>query len=412
MASGDLTLRSAAVVDPARESVTGDRRVRIRDGVIRAVEPEDGSSLGEGEIDASAGYLLPGLIDCHVHVISASASTTLQADMYASFVAARAARNMGEMLRRGFTTVRDAAGADGGLAEAVERGLILGPRLIYAGKALSQTGGHADIRPAGRETHDPHYFVPTLGRICDGVDEVRRAARDEIRRGASHIKIMASGGCASPTDRVDSLQFSQEELEAIVEEAAAAGIYCAAHAYTADAVNRSLRAGVRTIEHGNLMDQTSVALFRERSAFLVPTLITYSALVENGAALGLSRFSLEKSRQVYDAGLASLEMADRAGLRIAFGTDLLGDMQVRQSEEFAIRARVQRPADVLRAATTTAAELLRLEGRVGVVAPGAHGDVVLARHNPLDDISHLADPERELVCVVKGGELVVDRRAA
>lgn len=403
-------VRRVTLVDPATGEATGDQSLRIAGGVIISTGNDDDSPVGSTEIDGVGLFAVPGLIDCHVHVISTGVDTAEQRDWFPSYVTARAARNMRGMLERGFTTVRDVAGADQGLAAAVAEGLLEGPRLVHGGKALSQTGGHGDHRPPGCDSYDGHYFVPGLTRICDGVTEVRRAVRDEARRGASHIKVFASGGCASPADRLDSVQFSDEELRAIVAEATAAGLYCAAHAYGADAVNRSLRAGIRTIEHGNMMDETSVELLREYGAFYVPTLIAYTALVEDGPAHGLSEFSLAKSRQVYDAGLRALELADRGGVPIAYGSDLLGPLQHRQNEEFRIRAQVQKPADVLRGATTVAAELLRMSGQVGVLAPGAHADLILTRHNPLEDVTHLADPAREIVAVVQSGRIVADRR--
>lgn len=411
-----LVVRRVTVVDPATAEARENQAVRIAGGLVAAVDDDHGGGgapgdAGVAEIDGGGLFAVPGLIDCHVHAISASVSPDEQCDWYPSYVTARAARNLRDMLDRGFTTVRDVAGADAGLAAAVAEGLLPGPRLVYGGKALSQTGGHGDPRPGGRDAYDPHYFVPAMNRVCDGVADVRRAVRDEVRRGASHIKLHASGGCASPTDRLDSVQFSDEELRAIVEEAAHAKLYCAAHAYTAEAVNRALRAGVRTIEHGNMLDETSVALFTEHDAFYVPTLIAYTALVEDGPAQGLSEFSLAKARQVYDAGLRALELADRGGVQIAYGSDLLGPLQRRQSEEFRIRAQVQKPADVLRGATTVAARLLRLEGRVGTLAPGAHGDLILTRHNPLEDVSLLADPAAEIAAVIRAGTIVTDRRS-
>jgi imidazolonepropionase-like amidohydrolase len=253
--------------------------------------------------------------------------------------------------------------------------------------------------------HDPSATRPVLGRICDGVAGVRAAARDEIRRGAHHLKVMISGGCASPTDRIDSLQFSDEELRAIVDEAERANLYCAGHAYTAAAVNRGLALGFRSIEHGNLLDETSIELFRRHDAFYVPTLITYVAQVDDGAELNIAADQLAKVDQVLDGGLHALELADKAGVKIAFGTDLLGAMHRRQSDEFRLRAKVQRPEAVLRAATTTAAELLR-RNDLGVLTPGAVGDVVLTRGNPLADVGLLADPEHSIAAVVKDGRLV------
>jgi imidazolonepropionase-like amidohydrolase len=405
-----LMVRRVTVVDPATAQVREQQAIRLAGGAIAEVTADPGGPVTTAQLDGAGLYAVPGLIDCHVHAMSVSVSPEEQADWYPSYVTARAAGNLRAMLDRGFTTVRDVGGADAGLARAVAEDRLPGPRLIAGGKALSQTGGHGDGRPGGRQVYDPHYFVPTLNRVCDGVPDVRRAVRDEVRRGAQHIKLHASGGCASPTDRLDSVQFSDEELRAIVEEAAAARLYCAAHAYTAEAVSRALRYGVRTIEHGNLMDSGCVDLFLAHDAYYVPTLIAYTALVEDGPAAGLPDVTLTKAHQVYAAGLRALELADRAGVQIAYGSDLLGDLQRRQSEEFAIRAAVQSPASVLRGATTVAARLLRLEGQVGTLAPGARADLILTRHNPLDDITRLADPHREVAAVVKAAALVSDRR--
>jgi imidazolonepropionase-like amidohydrolase len=316
------------------------------------------------------------------------------------------------MLERGFTTVRDVGGADWGLAQAVEEGLLAGPRLIFGGKALSQTGGHADVRARGRTALEPGYTVPMGGWICDGVTDVRRAAREEIRRGAHHVKLMLGGGVASPTDRIESVQFSLEEIRAAVEEAEAANLYVAGHAYTARAITRGLECGVRSIEHGNLMDETCPPLFLARDAFYVPTLATYTALARHGRAGGLSEASARKLALVVDAGLRALELAHRAGVRIAYGTDLLGDMHRFQSTEFTLRAQVQPPAAVIRAATTEAARLLRLEGQVGTIAPGAYADLLVVDGNPLDDLSLLANAERSVPVIAKGGALVRDLLAA
>jgi imidazolonepropionase-like amidohydrolase len=401
--AGDLVLRHVSVVDPASEEVLDDRFVRITDGRIVEITADGPEDPRDGELDGTGLHAVPGLIDCHVHVVAVRADLGSLPDQSPAYVTAQASHLLRDMLWRGFTTVRDVGGADFGLAAAVEDGLFTGPRIVFGGKALSQTGGHGDQRPRGRDVHDHHYAIPSLNRVCDGVPDVRRAARDEIRRGAHHLKIMLSGGCASPTDRIDSLQFSDEEVSAIVGEAAAANLYCAGHAYTADAVNRGLRLGVRTIEHGNLLDHTSIELFLRHDAFYVPTLVTYEALLAQSRELGFTDEQYAKVVQVTENGFRALELADKAGVKIAYGTDLLGAMQTRQSEEFALRAKVQSPGAVLRSATTVAAQLLRREGELGVLAPGAVGDVVLTRANPLRDIDVLAKPESGVVAVIKEG---------
>jgi imidazolonepropionase-like amidohydrolase len=405
-----LLLRNATVLDPGRGSLEPDRSVHVVGGTIAEVGGPGLRDPGARILDLHGLTLMPGLIDCHVHVLAVTADLAAQAEWSPYYVAARASGVLRGMLDRGFTTVRDAAGADHGLAAAVEEGHFEGPQVIFGGKALSQTGGHGDVRGPGRVVHDPHWCCATLSTVCDGVSEVRRAAREQLRRGAHHLKLMLSGGVASPTDRVDSTQFSREEIRAAVEEAEAANRYVAGHAYTSRAINRGLECGVRTIEHGNLMDESSIPLFIERGAFYVPTLATYVALAEVGREHGLPESSWRKVFHVLDSGLRALELAHRAGVKIAYGTDLLGGMHRYQLNEFRIRSQVQPPADIVRAATTTAAELLGLQGRLGVVEAGARADLLAVEGNPLEDVEVLADPERHLRLVVQGGRVVRDRR--
>ncbi|AQZ65341.1 Prolidase [[Actinomadura] parvosata subsp. kistnae] len=399
-----LLLKNALLLDVATGDYT-EADLRCADG--RIAETGHGLTAPDDTrvIDLAGARVVPGLIDAHVHVTASTANLGTLGSMSPSYVAAHSARIMSDMLSRGFTTVRDASGADFGLADAQAEGLVRGPRLLFCGKGLSQTGGHADFRGRGEHLKDDHPCCAGVGRVADGVDAVRAAARDELRKGAHHIKMMASGGVASPTDRIDSTQYSMDELRAAVEEAEAANRYVAAHAYTARAVNRALEAGVRSIEHGNLIDDTSVELFLKHDAFLVPTLVTYWALKEEGREFGLPERSWRKVDEVLDAGLAALDRAARGGVRLAYGTDLLGGMHRHQNQEFRLRAEVQRPLDVLRAATTGAAELVGLAGEIGTLAVGAHADLVVLDGDPLADISVLADP-KHVRHVIQAGTLV------
>ena len=310
------------------------------------------------------------------------------------------------MIRRGFTTVRDAGGADWGLAQAIQQGHAVGPRLRYCGQAISQTGGHGDMREPGDVVHDVCHCAAGLGRIADGVAAVRTACRDEIRKGATHIKIMASGGVSSTTDRLDSTQFSMEELRASVEEAEAANIYVMAHAYTARAINRALEAGIRSIEHGNYLDQSSCDLFKQHEAYFVPTLATYFALPKEGLAAGLHPSMVAKIGDTLDRGLEALELAHNSGVSIAYGTDLLGEMQKWQLHEFALRREVVGIANALRSATSDAARLLNMEGQGGTLAPGAFADVLLLDQDPLEVLDTLENLEQHLSKVLVGGSVV------
>lgn len=399
----DLLVRGAAVLD-VRTGAYEEADVRCADGRVVEVAPRLSAPDDVRVLEGTGGFLLPGLIDCHVHVTAGSVDLGQNNRTVASYVALRATAILRGMLARGFTTVRDMGGADFGLAQAQTEGLYAGPRLLYCGPALSQTGGHGDFREPGDASDD--LCGHGVGRVVDGVDEVRRAARDELRRGATHLKVMASGGAASPTDRMDSTQFSDDELRAAVEEAQAANRYVAAHAYTSRAVGRALRAGVRSVEHGNLVDDATLALLKQRAAFLVPTLVTYVTLKRVGLEIGQSRASWEKIVSVLDAGMEALERAHRAGVQIAFGTDLLGPTHPHQNEEFTIRGEVQPALAVVQSATLTAARLVGQEGLLGEVIPGAHADLLLLDRDPLTDLGVLAQPERSIHAVVQAGSVI------
>jgi imidazolonepropionase-like amidohydrolase len=399
-----LLLRNCLLLDVEAGSYTEGDLLAV-DGRIA----ETGSGLtapADAQVhDLRGAFVLPGLIDAHVHVTAFTADLASVGTTSPFYVAAHTARIMGGMLDRGFTTVRDVGGGEYGIAAAQAEGLIRGPRLYFGGRGLSQTGGHGDARGPGAGNHQ-RYEHPSCTdecRIADGVDAVRAAARDELRKGSHHIKVMASGGVASPTDRIDSTQYSMEELRAVVEEATAASRYVAAHAYTARAANRALEAGIRSIEHGNLIDDSTVALLLSHDAFLVPTLVTYWALKREGREFGLPENSWRKVDEVLDAGLSALERAYRGGVRLGYGTDLLGGMHRHQNEEFRIRAQVLPPIDVIRSATSVAAELLMAGGQLGTLAVGAHADVIALDGDPLADISVLADPAAHLRLVVQAG---------
>ncbi len=376
--------------------------LRVDDGIVSETGANLAVPTAAQRVELGGAYALPGLIDSHVHVMASTADLADLARWPVTYNAHRTARLLGQMLDRGFTTVRDMAGGDYGTWRALEEGLIRGPRLFYAGRALSQTGGHGDHRGPGEHLLDAHPACGEMSAIVDGTDEVRKAAREELRRGAHHIKVMAGGGVASPTDRIDSTQFSIAELEAAVEEAEAANRYVAAHAYTPESISRALHAGVRTIEHANLLDPATAELVTQKQAFLVMNLVTYWALHTEGRELGLPEASWRKVADVLDGGLRALELAYSAGIKIGYGTDLLGDMHRHQSREFVIRSQVQAPIDIIRSATTIGAEIVGLPGKLGTLALGAFADLIALTRDPLDDIAALTDPAA-IRYVVKGG---------
>lgn len=398
-----LLLKNALIFDgQSPELVEGD--VVVEDGRIR----ETGRGLSATQariIDLNGRVLMPGLIDAHFHAALVDADLARLGHMPRSLNALQAAKNLEAALDRGFTTVRDAGGADHGLAKATEAGLIKGPRLFYSGKVLSPTGGHGDTRSP--ETVDCP-FCPAGGNfthIADGVDAVRKAAREELRKGATQIKIMASGGVASPSDPIWNLQYSDEEIAAAVWEAKSWRRYVMAHAYTPEAVSRAVRLGVRSIEHGNLIDAETAVLVKHHDAWVVPTLVTYEALDRFGRQQGFPEVSMRKLAEVLAAGTRSLELLRQAGCRIGFGTDLLGDMHQHQSREFSIRAEVQGALETLRQATSLNAALLERSGEIGTIAPGALADLIAVDGDPLRDIALLEHQGRKMPLIVAGGRI-------
>ena len=355
--------------------------------------------------DLAGKALLPGLIDCHVHVTAVTHDVLKLSMQPPSLITAQAKDVLEGMLLRGFTTVRDAAGADFGLQEAVERGLFAGPRLFISGWPLSQTGGHGDARPKGAQTmFCTCAGLGLFGAIADGVGEVRKAAREQLRNGANQVKVMAGGGVMSPTDPVDGTQYSLEEMRAICEEAAAANTYVMAHAYSPASITRAVQSGVRTIEHGNLLDEASAKAMKACGAYLVPTLATYSAISADANNLGLPANILEKLERVAQQGVQAISIAKAAGVPIAFGTDLLGHMHARQSTEFALRSPAMAPAEILQSATSVAAGVLGQAGKLGVIEKGAAADLLVLEGDPARDLAPLRAPETGLLAVMKAGQ--------
>ena len=401
-----LLLTNASIVDATMaEPVEGN--VLIEDGTIRDLAARPIAAPERLVLDLKGRTLMPGLIDCHVHVVASMMNLSANSQLPEATAVLRALPIMRGMLDRGFTTVRDVGGAPFALAEAVEQGLAVGPRLVVCGKALSKTGGHGDGR-ARNDWHEPNRWrrnFGALGRIADGPDEVRRAAREELREGAAFIKIMANGGVASPTDPIAWQGYSEEEIRVVVAEARDAQTYVSAHLYTADAIARAIACGVYSLEHCNRIDQATAELAARAGCVAVPTLVTYEALATDGPRLGLPPASIAKIEDVRGAGLESLGILATAGVTMAFGTDLLGETHVRQNEEFAIRARVLDSRTILAAATTIAAGLVGYAGRLGVVQPGALADLIVVDGNPLENVALLAEPERRIRAVIKAGQI-------
>jgi imidazolonepropionase-like amidohydrolase len=404
-----ILLRGGLLLDTAALCYRENAHVLVEGELIREVDDHPITASGARIIEAGGRVIMPGLIDAHVHVIGVTSDLHFLSQMSPYLVAARAKRVLGSMLMRGFTTVRDAGGAEWGIAEAVRQDDFEGPRLFVSGLALAQSGGQGDFRTRGERTLGCPVCrgQRSITRVVDGVGAVRRAVREELRQGANQIKIMASGGIASdiPAERA---QFSVEELHAAVDEAARAGTYVMAHAYGAMAVRRCIDAGVRSIEHGSLIDTATATLMAKKNAFLVPTLSVLSGLCERGK---LERHAPEKCdlyRKLLTGSISAIETARTQGVSIGHGSDLEGDLHALQSREFLLKREVMPAAEVVASATIINAEILDRRGALGVIAPGAVADILVLEGDPLNEVGALADPDRSLKLIMKAGRIYRD----
>ena len=403
----DILIKNARVVDGTTDRPAEAMDLRIADGLI-----QETGKLAPGSntavIDASNHFVMPGLIDAHVHVNALEANLKANAALPDPIVTVGAMNLMRAMLMRGFTTVRDLGGATGAFRQAMDAAPIALPRLNICGKALSQTGGHTDQRgPLDRSPTEGYQDrLGAMGVICDGVPEARKAAREQFRTGADFLKVMANGGVSSPSDPIHFLGFSIEELTALVEEANNVGSYAAAHLYTDEAIRRAVDCGVHSLEHCNLIEAKTAKHAADAGCIACPTLITYDKLLFEGPSLGLPPESVAKVNDVRLKGLESLTIMNDAGLPMAYGSDLLGGMQPHQSGEFELRAQVLDTQTVIQAACGIAAKLLRMEGQVGTLDVGAFADVLFVQRDPLKDISVLSGQGEGIDVIVKGGTVV------
>lgn len=416
-------LVDCSLIDPKDGSIHSHVTIDLKDGLVHRMTklskwPSPGDevlSWTQDEkvtiINLDGKYVVPGLIDCHVHLATPPGEDglkdTVNQDFNTSLI--RQPWLALQILRRGFTTIRDCGGAGFALKEALNSDLYPGPRLFISGHGISQTGGHGDLRGS----KDAEFAccggnIKGLGRIADGVDQCLHATREELREGADFIKIMVSGGVVSPTDRLTSLQYTPEEIRAFTKVASDSATYVTAHAYTPAAIQNAVSNGVMGIEHGNLIDEPTAKLMAEKGAFLTPTLITYQAMADTkqfGNFLPPSIAS--KNLQVLDAGFKSIQIADAAGVTMCYGTDLLGPLQIMQTGEFTLRKKAGLSAlKILQAATVNAARMLRHENTLGRLKEGFAADLIVLNANPLNDIEVLDRPERHLLAVVKEGRVL------
>jgi imidazolonepropionase-like amidohydrolase len=400
--------KNASVVFDDRTEPQPSFNVLVKDDRITVVTREPIEAGDAAVIDVAGKTLMPGLIDAHAHITGLTLSPRNLASPAAD-IAIAAAAYLRNSLMAGFTTIREAGGADYTIAHLLRNGTIIGPRMFYSGRALTQTGGGADFRTPIELTDPCGHVSPlsVMSVIADGVDQVRAAAREELRKGAAQIKVFASGGVVFPAEgHATRYEFSRAELAAVVEEAAARGTYVMAHVYTDEGVQRCLDAGVRSIEHGNFMSRETMARLRDAGAFYDPTFISLAQRVETAGETGLPAAIVENLKRTIDRGKEVYAWAKEFGVPIALGTDLWGpDAQRSQPREFEQRADLDSARNILRSATVVNAALLLQSGMLGTIAPGAHADLLVVDGNPLADIRVLAEPEQRLKLVMKGGAI-------
>lgn len=406
-------LNNCLIFDGHNEELIEGGSIIIENDQIREVTTSEVSIDGADVIDMGGRFVMPGLLDIHFHVYSISLNMSLLDNMTIPLKVAHAARLLKGTLHRGYTTVRDPAGGEIGLHLAISQGLMEGPRLYYGGKALSQTGGHGDMRPAH------HLDGPcgcaangTFAEVVDGVENVRVFCRNELRKGADHIKMFISGGVASPTDPLWMPQYTDEEIAAAVYEAGTRRKYVVAHCHTDDGARRCLRSGIRSIDHCTIITEETARLIAaaDGKTFAVPTIAVQEQIMRHGPELGLFGESLEKIKVAHTAAYQSMEYLKRAGARVGMGTDLFEErFHPMQNQEFSFRSEIFKPIDLLRSATSINAEIMQKSGSVGSIEPGAYADLIAIEKNPLRDIHVMAQPDEQFSMIMKGGDFVRNR---
>lgn len=382
-----IVLRHAFLIDGTGAEPREGATVVVADGRIQEIGGP-GMPVPAGRVlDLKGLTLMPGLIDAHVHVGNLEIRNHLTAQLPPAVYVLRACRTLESDLDLGFTTLRDAAGLDPGFRAAVAQGLVRGPRLLLSVTPLAQSGGATRVQGAGPDVPAPRNALGICPEICDGPDQVRAAARRTLGRGADQIKVFADGEVlamqAADRAKPGQWKFSVEELRAAVEVAEAAGTYVMAHTYAPRAIRNGLVAGVRSFEHCNLLDEETARLMAQHGAFFVPTLVTYDLLVERGRSYGLDDYSLEKLALVGQSGRRAVELAHRAGVRIASGSDIVGPDQALKGRELRIKAEILGPMGAIVSATKTNAELLNLSEVLGTVEVGKWADLIAVQGNPL-----------------------------
>ena len=401
-----ILLRNGLIIDGLGGDPIEGGSVLIADGFIQECGEKVPEPVDCEVIDCAGAAVMPGLIDAHVHVGATLVDFGNQAKLKpASLIAMEMAGRLRHMLDVGYTSVRDCGGADWGFKEAVTTGLIPGPEVIISGSIISQTGGHGDMRhraEPGGEVLERNTFGMVFS-LADGRSALRKAVREQIRRGADFIKVMASGGAASPTDKLDRSQYSLEELLIIVEEAERNGLYVAAHALPAVAIRQAVEAGAHTIEHGNFLDDDTADLMVNAGSALIPTVATYVMASRNPGKYSDPPEVVAKIGRAAEGAMRAVEIAYQHGVTVGSGSDLLGDEISWLPHEHELRAEIVGPSRAIMAATSVNADILRRPD-LGRLVPGCRADVLVIEGDPLRNISLLARPA-PIRKLIKGGQI-------
>src|SRR5215510_2622518 len=408
-------IRNGTLIDGTGNAPIANPAVLIKDNRIQTVGHADSINLPNEsilEIDAGGGTILPGFIDTHVHLMLQGVNIVRDMTTPFSMRFFNAVRYMKNTIDAGVTSVRDAGGADAGVKQAVETGVVLGPRMQISISVLTITGGHGDgwMRSGMEFELFPAYPGYPSARV-DGVDDCRRKVREVLRAGAEIIKICSTGGVLSPTDHPEFTQFSPEELDVIVREAAyRRGVKVMAHAQGVEGIKNAIRAGVHSIEHGIFLDDEAIDLMLKQGTFLVPTLLAPLAVLEAGEKGGMPEYGVRKSREVVEIHSESISRAHKAGVKIAMGTDAGVMPHGTNLRELGLMVNIgMTPMESIVATTKIAAECLGWQDQVGTLEAGKLADVVIAKTNPLQDIRSLENNDN-IVFVMKDGNGVKDIR--
>ena len=410
----DLVIRNARVFDGASADLSAPQDIAISNGLISEIGRDLDVAETTEEIDAQSRVVMPGLINSHAHIMmQMPVGQALTTDaFYWAYVATKASKTM---LDSGFTTIRDMSGNTFSLKQAIDQGVVAGPRIYPSGAMISQTAGHSDHRTAANNSRllDPtsrsHFEELGMTMVADGRPEVLQAARENLRRGATQIKIAVGGGISSYGDPLDVTQYTDDEVRAAVESAEDWGTYVAAHVYNSKGIRRAITNGVKSIEHANLVDEETLLLMQENDIWLSP-----QVLIFENEIVGLNADQRRKQQQALEGIDNMMKAVNKIGFeKIVFGADIVTNMGLleRIGEEFMLRSQWFEPIEILRQVTSRGGELMALSGprnpygKLGVIEVGAVADILVVEGNPLEDISVMTQPRDNFKVILQGGSV-------